>query len=43
MSLISTLSRAIMHEIKTLRGAFYRRVYIGSDDERAIVDQFHRL
>jgi cephalosporin hydroxylase len=43
MKLVSTLSRAIMHEIKTLRGAFYRRVYISNEDERAIVDQFHRL
>jgi cephalosporin hydroxylase len=43
MNPLTTLSRALMHETRTLRGAFYRRLYVSSDDEQGIVDQFHRL
>ena len=37
------LTHAIAHELKTLRGAFYRRLYVSRADERQIVEQFHRL
>ena len=43
MNPIPRLARAIAHEIRTIRGAFYRRVYLSRADERQIVDQFHRL
>ena len=43
MNPVSTLARAIAHEIRTLRGAFYRRVYLSRTTEREIVDSFHRL
>ena len=35
--------RALVHEIKTLRGAVYRRVALDPADERSVVDEFHRL
>ncbi len=43
MNPISTLARAIAHEIRTLRGAFYRRLYVSRATEQEIVDSFHRL
>lgn len=43
MGAISSLSRAIVHEIRTLRGALYRRIAVHKEDERALVDEFHRL
>lgn len=41
--MLSSLSRAFLHELKTLRGAFYRRIASGKEDERALVSEFHRL
>jgi cephalosporin hydroxylase len=43
MSPLKRVTRAIVHEVKTLRGAFYRRAYLRGDDERTIVEAFHRL
>ena len=43
MNPVSTLARAIAHEIRTLRGAFYRRLYVSRANEQEIVDSFHRL
>lgn len=43
MGVLSRLARAVGHEVKTLRGAFYRRAYNHGDDERAIVEAFHKL
>ena len=34
---------AVAHEIKTLRGAFYRRIALDPADERSVVREFHRL
>ena len=41
--MFATLRRALVHEVKTLRGSFYRRLYLNRSDERQIVDEFHRL
>jgi len=43
MSTLSRLRRAIIHEIRTVRGALYRRISSNPKDEQALVDQFHRL
>lgn len=43
MNPVSTIARAIAHEIRTLRGAFYRRLYVSRANEQEIVDSFHRL
>ena len=43
MSMLSTLRRTSVHEIKTLRGALYRRISVNPKDERGLVDEFHRL
>ena len=43
MSWLTTLRRSIVHEIKTLRGAFYRRVALDPADEQSVVTEFHRL
>jgi cephalosporin hydroxylase len=43
MTPIRKLAQAIAHEARTLRGAFYRKLYVNSTDEAAVVEQFHRL
>ncbi len=43
MSLFSTLRRAVVHEARTLRGAFYRRVALNPADQDSVVNEFHRL
>lgn len=43
MGTFATFRRAFTHEIKTLRGALYRRIAHRRTDETEIVDQFHRL
>lgn len=43
MSAFSSLSRALLHEAKTLRGAFYRRIAASHQNEQALVAEFHRL
>ncbi len=43
MSLLTNLRRAVVHEVRTLRGAFYRRIAIDPADERSVVTEFHRL
>lgn len=43
MGAITQLSRAVVHEIRTLRGALYRRIAVNKGDERALVDEFHKL
>ena len=35
--------RALAHEIRTLRGAVYRRIALDPADERSVVSEFHRL
>jgi cephalosporin hydroxylase len=41
--MLQKLARAFAHEVRTLRGAFYRRLSNSRRQEAAIVDQFHRL
>jgi cephalosporin hydroxylase len=41
--MLSKLGRAATHELKTLRGAIYRRLSHNRAQEAAIVDQFHQL
>ncbi|MCY4074716.1 MAG: CmcI family methyltransferase [Acidobacteria bacterium] len=46
MSLIDAvrrIRRALAHEARTLRGAFYRRIALDPADERSVVREFHRL
>lgn len=43
MGLFSSLRHSVLHEVKTLRGAFYRRIAADKDNERALVDEFHKL
>lgn len=43
MKLLSSVRRAVIHEIKTLRGALYRRLALAPGVERALVDDFHQL
>ena len=43
MSGIASLRRAAVHEIRTLRGAFYRRLSQSRAHEQDIVTEFHRL
>lgn len=43
MGLLATIRRSVVHEIKTLRGAFYRRVALDPADEASVVTEFHRL
>ena len=40
---LSGIGRALVHEFKTLRGAFYRRLSHTKKQEATIVDQFHKL
>lgn len=42
-NVVSGLSRALLHEVKTLRGALYRRLSSSREREASIVDQFHKL
>ena len=37
------LARAFVHEVRTLRGAFYRRLSVSRSEEAAIVGEFHKL
>jgi cephalosporin hydroxylase len=37
------MARALRHEIKTLRGVLYRRIAVNKADERAVLDEFHKL
>jgi cephalosporin hydroxylase len=39
----ASLTRALVHEVKTLRGALYRRIARGHEDEQALVREFHRV
>jgi cephalosporin hydroxylase len=41
--MLSALGRALRHEIKTLRGSFYRRLAQSHRQETTVVDAFHRL
>ena len=41
--MLQKITRALAHEIRTLRGAFYRRLSNTRRQEAEIVDQFHRL
>ena len=41
--MFTRLRRAVVHEVKTVRGAIYRRLAHRRDDEKAIVDNFHKL
>ncbi len=43
MTIVRALTRAVTHELKTLRGAFYWRLYLSRSQEANIVEQFHRL
>jgi cephalosporin hydroxylase len=43
MSALGRVARAMAHELKMLRGAFYRRRYLPPENERAIIETFHRL
>jgi len=43
MAFLSSLSRGVLHELKTFRGAFYRKIARAKDDEQALVREFHRL
>jgi len=43
VSPVQTLTRALKHELRTLRGALYRRLAISEKTERSIVEKFHRL
>jgi cephalosporin hydroxylase len=42
-TVVRTVQRALAHELRTLRGALYRRLAISPRTERKIVDQFHQL
>lgn len=37
------IGRALWHEVRTLRGALYRRIALDPADERSVVREFHRL
>lgn len=41
--MLDKLRRALAHEIRTLRGAFYRRLSLSREHEAEIVDRFHKL
>ena len=43
MEVVRTVRRALAHEARTLRGAFYRRIALDPADERSVVREFHRL
>ena len=43
MQAVRGVGRAVAHEIRTLRGAFYRRIALDPADERSVVREFHRL
>jgi cephalosporin hydroxylase len=43
MSIVRQWQRAIAHEIRTVRGAAYRRLYTSRRHETSTVDAFHRL
>lgn len=43
MAFLDSVRRALVHEVKTLRGAFYRRVALDPADEQSVVREFHRL
>ncbi len=42
-TLVRNVQRALSHELRTLRGALYRRLAISEKTERRRVDEFHRL
>ena len=42
-NLLANVRRSLVHELKTLRGAFYRRVALDPADEQSVVTEFHRL
>lgn len=41
--IVGRIGRAVTHEIRTLRGAIYRRIALDPADERSVVTEFHRL
>ena len=41
--MVAKARRFLLHEVRNLRGAFYRRVALDLADERSVVDEFHRL
>ena len=43
MKRLAALRRAAAHELRTLRGALYRRIALDPADERSVVTEFHRL
>ena len=43
MEVLRGLGRAVAHEIRTFRGALYRRIALDPADERSVVREFHRL
>ena len=43
MGMLASLRHSVLHEIKTLRGALYRRIAADKENERALVDAFHKL
>lgn len=43
MGVVGQLQRALAHEIRTIRGTLYRRLYASRAEEAATVDAFHKL
>jgi len=43
MSALAALTRALRHEVKTLRGVLYRKIAANRENERQVLDEFHRL
>ena len=43
MTVFSSIKQSVLHELKTFRGTFYRRIAADRANERALVDEFHRL
>ena len=43
VTIVSKLVQTVIHELKTLRGAFYRRLYLSRTDELSLVERFHQL
>jgi len=43
MGLLNAIRNTVGHEIKTLRGVLYRRIAVDKTNERALVDEFHKL
>ncbi len=42
-AVLDRILRAVAHEARNLRGAFYRRVALDPSDEQSVVTEFHRL